>query len=266
MSEALGARIKLSLRVLRAAFIAAAPFVDLWARFSLGKAFFVSGMLKLGNWPLALELAQQEYPVSWLNAHAAASLGAGIEVGGSILLVLGLFVRPAALAMMILSLVIQFSYRELDVNLFWAALFGWYVLRGAGAFSFDRVLAKGFLTSALPFAAQALRSASWLTCATFPLYQLLLRLWLAVALLEFTVPAEHVSTDDLYGDGTGVGPPPIAPVGLGVRHASGVRCRLHCADPHVVDDAGLMALPSMHPCSSHCLRQAVRARCLWTVY
>jgi NADH dehydrogenase FAD-containing subunit/uncharacterized membrane protein YphA (DoxX/SURF4 family) len=189
VSEAGEARIKSTLGVLRTGFLAAAPFVDLWARLSLGKAFFISGMLKLGNWPLALELAQQEYPVSWLNPHAAAVLGAGIEVGGSILLVLGLFVRPAALAMMILSLIIQFSYRELDVNLFWAALFGWYVLRGAGAFSFDRVLAKGFMISALPLSAQALRLAGWLTRAVFPVYLLALRLWLAAALLEFNVPA-----------------------------------------------------------------------------
>ena len=183
--------MKSTLGVLRTGFLTAAPFVDLWVRLSLGKAFFVSGMLKLGNWSLALQLAQQEYPVSWLNPHAAAALGAGIEVGGSILLVLGLFVRPAALAMMILSLVIQFSYRELDVNLFWVALFGWYVLRGAGAFSFDRVLAKGFMTSALPLSAQALQLAAWLTRAAFPVYQLLLRLWLAAALLEFNVPASE---------------------------------------------------------------------------
>jgi NADH dehydrogenase FAD-containing subunit/uncharacterized membrane protein YphA (DoxX/SURF4 family) len=188
VSDAGIARIKSTLYALRAGFLAAAPFVDLWTRLSLGKAFFVSGMLKLGNWPLALQLAQQEYPVSWLNPHAAAALGAGIEVGCSILLVLGLFVRPAALAMLILSLVIQYSYRELDVNLFWAALFGWYVLRGAGAFSFDRALARGFMTSALPLSAQALHFAEWITRAIFPVYQLLLRVWLATALLEFNVP------------------------------------------------------------------------------
>jgi NADH dehydrogenase FAD-containing subunit/uncharacterized membrane protein YphA (DoxX/SURF4 family) len=188
VSEAGEARVKSALGVLRTGFLASAPFVDLWARLSLGKSFFVSGMLKLGNWHLALELAQREYPVSWLNPHAAAALGAGIEVGGSILLVLGLFVRPAALAMMILALVIQFSYLELDVNLFWAALLVWYVLRGAGAFSFDRVLAKGFMTSALPLSAQALHLAGWLTRVVFPVYQFLLRLWLAAALMEFNVP------------------------------------------------------------------------------
>ena len=143
MTEGSAARLKTALGVMKAGFGAAAPFVDLWTRIALGKAFFVSGMLKLSNWPLALELAQREYPVSWLNPHSAAVLGVAIECGGSILLIAGLLTRPAAFALLILTLVIQFSYFELDVNLFWAALLGWYVFHGAGAFSFDRALAKG---------------------------------------------------------------------------------------------------------------------------
>jgi NADH dehydrogenase FAD-containing subunit/uncharacterized membrane protein YphA (DoxX/SURF4 family) len=188
MTEAGTARFKSALSVLKAGFGAAAPFVDLWTRVSLGKAFFVSGMLKLSNWPVALELAQHEYPVSWLDPHSAAVLGAAIEVGGSILLIAGLLARPAALAMLILTLVIQFSYRELDVNLFWAALLGWYVFRGVGAFSFDRVLAKGLMQSALPLAPQAIRVGDWLSRFACPAYQLLLRSWLALALLGFNLP------------------------------------------------------------------------------
>ena len=189
MSEAAKARLEAGLGVFQAGFGAAAPFVDLWVRLSLGKAFFVSGMLKLGNWPLALELARDEYPVSWLSPHAAATLGATIEVAGAVLLVTGLFVRPAALAMLILSVVIQSSYRELDVNLFWAALFGWYVCRGAGALSFDRVFTKGFMRSALPLASGAIRVGGWLDQIAFPAYQLLLRLWLAVTLLGLDLPS-----------------------------------------------------------------------------
>ena len=90
--------LRAAIGVVRAGMRLAAPFVDLFVRLSLAGAFFTSGMLKLGNWPLALTLAQQEYPVSWLDPHIAAVLGAGIEVGGSILLAAGLFVRPAALA------------------------------------------------------------------------------------------------------------------------------------------------------------------------
>lgn len=177
------ARIASTLALGRAACERAAPLVDVLTRLSLGKVFFLSGMSKLGNWPLALELAQHEYPVRWLDFHTAAAVGAAIEVGGSILLVLGLLVRPAALAMMVLSAVIQLDYRQVDANLFWIALFGWYVVHGAGPLSLDRLLAKGLSTSPLPLAAPIIRAAGWLTRNGSPWYQLLVRLWMAAALL-----------------------------------------------------------------------------------
>jgi NADH dehydrogenase/putative oxidoreductase len=184
MNERWQARLSSSFQVGRTVFGWAAPLIDVWTRLSLGEAFFVSGMLKLGNWPVALELAQHEYPVAWLDFHTAAALGAAIEVGGSILLVTGLLVRPAALAMLLLSLVIQLDYRQLDVNLFWMALFGWYVVHGPGPLSLDRLLAKGLKTSAVPLAAATINAASWLTRNGSPLYQLLVRLWLAATLLR----------------------------------------------------------------------------------
>jgi NADH dehydrogenase FAD-containing subunit/uncharacterized membrane protein YphA (DoxX/SURF4 family) len=177
-------------RLVQGAMRSAAPFVDLWARLSLAKSFFVSGMLKLGNWPIALELARHAYPISWLDPQTSAMLGASVEVLGPILLTLGLLVRPAAMAMLALSLVAQFSYRQLDVNLLWAALFGWYVVFGAGALSLDRMLAKGLQTSALPLAAPAIAAAQWLTRVAGPWYLLLLRLWLAAAVVKpWAMPA-----------------------------------------------------------------------------
>ena len=115
------------------------PLLDVVIRLWLAQVFFVSGVLKAANWENALNLAANEYPVSWLDPVAAAWLGVGIELGGSILLALGLFSRAAAAAMLILSLVIQFNYLAFDAHLFWAALFGWYVIRGAGPISLDRI-------------------------------------------------------------------------------------------------------------------------------
>nr|WP_294551833.1 FAD-dependent oxidoreductase [uncultured Rhodopila sp.] len=188
MSAAVQVPLRAAIGVVRAGMRLAAPFVDLFVRLSLAGAFFTSGMLKLGNWPLALTLAQQEYPVSWLDPHIAAVLGAGIEVGGSILLAAGLFVRPAALAMLLLSLVIQFSYQHLDETLFWAFLFAWYAIHGAGPLSLDRLFAKGVRESALPLAAEAIAAGVWLERAAGPWLRLLLRVWLAAAVAGLPLP------------------------------------------------------------------------------
>ncbi len=159
------------------------PLLDLVIRLWLAQVFFVSGVLKAANWENALNLAANEYPVSWLDPVAAAWLGVGIELGGSVLIALGLFSRAAAAAMLILSLVIQFNYLAFDAHLFWAALFGWYVIRGAGPISLDRSLARGLADSALPLAAPIIRLAQAVTGWFGSPYTLVLRLWLAAALL-----------------------------------------------------------------------------------
>ncbi|HYL17823.1 MAG TPA: FAD-dependent oxidoreductase, partial [Burkholderiales bacterium] len=159
------------------------PLLDLVIRLWLAQVFFVSAVLKAANWENALNLAANEYPVSWLDPVAAAWLGVSIELGGSILLALGLFSRAAATAMLILALVIQFNYLAFDSQLFWAALFGWYVVRGAGPLSLDRMLARGLIDSALPLAAPVIRLAQAVTNWLASPYALLLRLWLAAALL-----------------------------------------------------------------------------------
>src|SRR5512143_652408 len=116
----------------------AGPVVDLLIRIALAQTFFVSGVLKAANWDNALYLAAYEYPVSWMDPMAAAWLGVSVELVGSVLLVAGLATRVAAVALGLLSLVIQFNYKVLDINLFWAALLFWFAVRGAGALSLDR--------------------------------------------------------------------------------------------------------------------------------
>ena len=101
-------------------------------------------------------------------------------------LALGLATLAAALPKhraRILSLVIQFNYVALDVNLFWAVLLAWYVIMGAGPFSLDRGLARGLSDSALPGAAAGADSFRWVTRNLGPPLKLALRLWVAVALL-----------------------------------------------------------------------------------
>lgn len=158
------------------------PIADLGIRLWLAQIFFVSGIIKLSNWDNALLLSQSEYPVSWLDPITAAYLGVSIELIGAVLLIIGLATRFAALPMLILSLVIQFNYVALDQHLFWAMLFGWFVVRGAGPFSIDSILAHGLTDSALPFAAPLIGGLEWITKYVSSVYLLLLRLWLAVAI------------------------------------------------------------------------------------
>jgi putative oxidoreductase len=158
------------------------PIADLGIRLWLAQIFFVSGLIKLSNWANALLLAESEYPVSWLSPSTAAYLGVSVELIGAVLLAIGLATRFAACALLIFALVIQFNYVALDQHLFWAALFGWFVVRGAGSLSVDRMLAHGLSDSALPLVAPLVNGLKWLSKFASPVYLLLLRLWLAAAI------------------------------------------------------------------------------------
>jgi NADH dehydrogenase/putative oxidoreductase len=167
------------------------PKLDLLIRLTLAGIFFASGMTKLTSWSTALDLAANEYPVSFMSPATAAVVGVSIEVGGAVLLAIGFMTRYAAVPMLLLSLVIQFAYRPFDSQLFWAALFGWYVVVGAGAVSVDHLLRRGLADSALPLIPRILRFSAWLRAQAGPLYVSLLRIWLACALL---VAGAHLRT------------------------------------------------------------------------
>jgi uncharacterized membrane protein YphA (DoxX/SURF4 family) len=67
-----------------------------------------------------------------MDPVTAVWLAGAIEILCSPLLGFGLATRFAALLMLILSLVIRFSYQALDQHLFWAILFGWLSSRAPG--------------------------------------------------------------------------------------------------------------------------------------
>lgn len=171
------------------------PKVDFLIRLWLAKIFFVSGVLKLTHWQTALDLAAHEYPVSFMSPLTAAYVGVSIEVGGATLLALGLMTRYAAIAMLILSLVIQFAYMRFDSQLFWAALFGWYAVCGAGPISMDKLLRRGLADSALPGVPRILEVSHWLRGHLAPVYGSLMRIWLAVTLLLAARPSVNPRID-----------------------------------------------------------------------
>jgi NADH dehydrogenase/putative oxidoreductase len=159
------------------------PKLDLLVRLAIAQGFFVSGVLKVTNWEAALYLASHEYPVRWMDPVLAAWLGAAIELVCPVLLAAGLLTRYAALPMLVLTLVEQFSYNALDSQLFTAALLGWYVVHGAAGLSLDALLRRGLADSALPLAPRIVRASAWVRARVSPYFLAALRAWLGLALL-----------------------------------------------------------------------------------
>ena len=157
----------------------AGPLLDVLIRLWLGGIFWASGMVKLQSWTTALYLSAHEYPVSWLDPVTAAWLGETIEIVCPPLLLLGLATRFAALPMLILTLVIQFSYQALDQHLFWAILFAWYVVKGAGPVSLDALIGRGIAATALPLAGTITGIFEVVSRWGDPAIKLLLRCWIA---------------------------------------------------------------------------------------
>jgi uncharacterized membrane protein YphA (DoxX/SURF4 family) len=106
---------------------AATPVVDLLVRLALAKAFFALGMLP--------GIGAADFPAAWATII--------VQVIGPVLMAIGLLVRPVALVMLVLTLRVHFSGLAQDEHLFWAALFGWYVVYGPASLSLDRLLSKG---------------------------------------------------------------------------------------------------------------------------
>jgi uncharacterized membrane protein YphA (DoxX/SURF4 family) len=141
--------------------------IRLW----LAQAFWVSGVLKLANWDTALTLATYEYPVpGWIRSRRPC--WGNHRSLGSMLLAFGLATRLAAIPLLILTLVIQFEYLALDQHLYWAALFGWYIVMGAGPISLDRLLTSGLAIFGAAVGQAAGRLYAALTRYLGPVYQL----------------------------------------------------------------------------------------------
>ncbi len=164
--ERLRAQLATVLDLSGAAARAAAPVVDLLVRLALAKAFFAPAMFP--------GIGAADLPTAWPMII--------VQVIGPVLMAVGLLVRPVALLMLALTLQAQFSGAAQDEHLFWAALFGWYVVHGPVSLSLDRLLSNGMKHSPLPLAGLAIAAGDWVNRAIGPLYVLAIRLWLAAAL------------------------------------------------------------------------------------
>ncbi len=116
------------------------------ARVSIAAIFFLSGRTKVDGMltisDSAYMLFREEYKVPLLPPEFAAHMAAYTEHFFPILLVLGLFTRLSALALLGMTAVIQiFVYPDAwPTHLSWAALMLYLIGRGAGPVSLDRAL------------------------------------------------------------------------------------------------------------------------------
>lgn len=116
------------------------------ARLGIAAVFFLSGRTKVEGLltitDATYELFRTDYALPFVNPVVAAHLATYSEHVFPILLVLGLFTRPAALALLGMTSVIEiFVYPDAwPTHLSWAGLLLLLVARGGGDWSLDRQL------------------------------------------------------------------------------------------------------------------------------
>lgn len=123
-------------------------FLLLVARLGIASVFFLSGRTKVDGilhiTDGTYELFRTEYALPLVPPEIAAVAATWSEHLFSILLVLGLATRFSALALFMMTLVIEiFVYPDAwPTHLSWAAILLPLIARGGGAWSLDAVLAK----------------------------------------------------------------------------------------------------------------------------
>jgi len=123
----------------------------LFVRISLAGIFWRSGRTKVdeGSWlsvsDTAIFLFEEEYKGVPLPAEFAAYVATYAEHLFPVLLVVGLFTRLSALALLGMTMIIQiFVYPEAwwSVHMIWVALALVLIVRGSGSLSLDQLLAR----------------------------------------------------------------------------------------------------------------------------
>ena len=117
--------------------------IEFGMRLAVGATFFRSGMNKAMSFDSAIILFRDEYRLPLLPPELAAYMGTTVELTAPVLLVLGLFARFGAAALLVMTLTIQFLvYPEnWPEHLMWASILAYVLSRGPGALSIDRVIA-----------------------------------------------------------------------------------------------------------------------------
>jgi putative oxidoreductase len=141
-----GVRAMLNAAAEKATAVISHDILALTARIAIAAIFFMSGRTKVDGLltvnDTAYTLFREDYKVPLLPPELAAHAATYAEHLFPLLLVIGLFTRLSALALLGMTTVIQvFVYPDAwPTHLSWAALMLYLIGRGPGAFSLDRAL------------------------------------------------------------------------------------------------------------------------------
>lgn len=122
-------------------------FLAIPLRLAVATVFWNSAMTKLANWDTAVALFVDEYKVPLVSPEIAVYMAVSIELTTPVLLVLGLFTRPAALVLLGMTTVIEvFVYPQAwPTHIQWAAMLLVLLCRGPGKLAIDEWLRRGLL-------------------------------------------------------------------------------------------------------------------------
>src|SRR5262249_60132726 len=111
-------------------------------RLAIAGVFLRAGVGKVRSWESTIALFRDEYRVPVLPPEVAAAMASTVEIGCSLLLVLGLCTRLATLPMLGMLLTIQlFVYPDAwPEHLVWGSILLFLLTRGAGTVSMDRLI------------------------------------------------------------------------------------------------------------------------------
>ncbi len=114
--------------------------VNLVARFYLARIFFLSGLTKIDNWNATLFLFKHEYRVPLLSSDLAAVITTFVELILVPLFFFGFMTRYIALCLLVMTVVINFSYIENAEHYYWMIIYSMIAVYGGGYLSVDHWL------------------------------------------------------------------------------------------------------------------------------
>jgi putative oxidoreductase len=125
--------------------------LSLGLRIFISWQFLKSGLIKIQNWEGTLSLFQEEYTVPFLSPDFAAYAGTFGELVLPVLLIIGLFSRPAALGLFFVNVLAVISYPQLlefdcpaaiNDHFYWGLILLILTISGAGKVSIDALIQR----------------------------------------------------------------------------------------------------------------------------